>query len=92
MYLTVFFAVSLKVQKYASTQNDFIRGSLHAVTDDSDFEFRNRENMTDRYVNRVITLKYKDKILAERAKREREMQLDAFNYLHKQNISDDNIE
>ena len=92
MYLFVAFVIGLKIQKHASTKNDFVKGQLHAITDDSDFEFRNRNNMSDSYVNRVHILNYSKKVKAERAKRERELQLDAFNYLHKQNVTDDNIE
>ena len=46
--------------------------------------------MTDEAVVRQKKFAFMNKIKEIRAQKEREMQLDAFNYLHKTNISDDN--
>ena len=64
-------------------------GSLHHITDDSDFEFRNRENMTDSYVMSKLAREYRDKVLNQRAQYERELQLEAFNHLNGTSIKDE---
>ena len=55
----------------------------HVYTDDeTDIAYREVTNKTDAAVKRQRALAYRDKIHAMRAEKERELQLDAFNYLN----------
>ena len=60
----------------------------HVFTDDeSDIAFREVTNKTDGAVKRKLILAYREKILSMRAEKERQAQLDAFNYLNGKNLS-----
>ena len=50
--------------------------------DETDIAYREATNKTDGAVKRERALAYRDKIRAMRAEKERELQLDAFNYLN----------
>ena len=52
------------------------------TTDESDVGFRETGNMTDAAVRRDKSLAFAERIKEERAKKEREMMLDAYNYLN----------
>lgn len=59
----------------------------HVYTDDeSDITYREKTNKTDGAVKRKIMIAYADKIRRLRAEKEREAQLDAFNYLNGKNL------
>ena len=53
--------------------------------DESDIAFREPNNMTDSAVRRQKKLEFSNRIKTERAKQEREMMLDAYNYLNHKN-------
>ena len=53
--------------------------------DESDIVFREQHNMHDSAVRVAKTLEFSKRIKLERAKRERELMLDAFNYLNNKN-------
>mmetsp|Transcript_8132 Transcript_8132/g.9278 ORF Transcript_8132/g.9278 Transcript_8132/m.9278 type:complete len:115 (+) Transcript_8132:34-378(+) len=90
MYTLVLMTGYTWVARLKITQhNEFVKGSLHYTTDDSDFEFRNSSNMTDEVVKHKIVNKFREKVLAERSLLEREMQLDAFNYLYNTDLNDE---
>ena len=55
------------------------------TTDESDIEFRESTNMVDHAVRRVKLIEFAKRIKEERAKKERELMLDAYNYLNKKN-------
>ena len=72
-----------KYVNYVNDNNDSMRiMSRVYTTDESDVEFRETYNMTDAAVRRDKTLAFAQMIKEERAKKEREMMLDAFNYLN----------
>ena len=54
--------------------------------DESNIEWREKHNEVDEAVRRDKMIKFANKIKAERAKKEREAMLDAFNYLHGKNL------
>lgn len=56
--------------------------------DESDFSYRERHNKTDGAVSREKILKFRESVLKERAVREREAMLDAYDYLHGTNLKD----
>ena len=59
----------------------------HIYTDDeSDISYRDTTNKTDGAVKRKLIMSYAAKIRALRAEKEREAQLDAFNYLNKASL------
>ena len=67
------------------SDNDWVM--QHIYTDDeSDISYRNQSNKTDGAVRRKIILNYAAKIRQMRAEKEREAQLDAFNYLNGTNL------
>ena len=67
------------------SDNDWVM--QHIYTDDeSDISYRNQSNKTDGAVRRKIILSYAAKIRQMRAEKEREAQLDAFNYLNGTNL------
>jgi hypothetical protein len=51
--------------------------------DESDIKFREGNNMADTAVRRDKTIAFAKRIKEERAKKEREAMLDAYNYLNK---------
>ena len=66
--------------------NEFVM--QHIYTDDeSDISYRETTNKTDGAVRRKIIFAYADKIRQMRAAKEREAQLDAFNYLNGKNLT-----
>ena len=68
-------------QQAEKTDNDWVM--QHVYTDDeTDIAFRDVGNKTDGAVKRKLALQYRDKIHKMRADKERELQLDAFNYLN----------
>ena len=90
MYIFVAMTSSIWVARQKQNyHNEFVKGSLHYTTDDSDFEFRNSSSMTDGVIRRKLRNNYRTKILSERAALERELQLDAFNHLYKANLKDE---
>ncbi|CAI2385475.1 unnamed protein product [Moneuplotes crassus] len=83
MYIIVAMTTVNLASKYKTrSKNEFIKGSLHYTTDDSDFEFRNTSNLTDYVVKNKLIDKYSEKVMAERVALEREMQLEAYNHLY----------
>ena len=53
--------------------------------DESDIEFREPTNMNDSAVRRDKTITFANMIRNERARQERELMLDAYNYLNGKN-------
>ncbi len=69
----------------AQDDNEFV--CQHIYTDDeSDISFRETTNKTDGAVKRKLTMAYVQKIQKLRADKEREAQLDAFNFLNGKNL------
>ena len=62
--------------------SDFVMTRVY-THDESDIEFREKHNMVDAAVRRDKTIAFAKFIKEERAKKEREAMLDAYNYLHK---------
>ena len=75
-----------KYINYNSDRSDaeFIMSRMY-THDESDIEFREPTNMTDGAVRRTKLIEFANKIKADRAKKEREMMLDAYNYLNNKN-------
>jgi hypothetical protein len=65
--------------------NDFILQRVY-THDESDIRFREFTNKTDGAVKREHCMSYRKKIENLRAVKEREMALDAFNYLNKKEL------
>ena len=85
---------AIVITKYTGTQFlDWIAKSMDSADimtrvythDESDIEFREPHNMVDSAVRRTKTIEFAKRIREERAKKERELMLDAFNYLNKKN-------
>jgi hypothetical protein len=55
--------------------------------DETDIKFRERENKSEAAVKREKIIRFAKEIKDARAQREREMQLDAYNYLNGKNHS-----
>ena len=56
------------------------------INDESDISYRNTTNKTDGAIKREHAMRYAEKIKKLRAEREREMALDAYNYLNKKEL------
>ena len=56
--------------------------------DESDIKFREVDNMTDAAVRRDKIISFAQSIKEQRAKKEREAMLDAYNYLNKKDLAD----
>jgi len=72
-----------KYLNYIADQGDeeFIMTRVY-THDESDIAFREASNMTDAAVRRDKTIAFAKRIKEERAKKEREAMLDAYNYLN----------
>ena len=80
--------VAGKYVKSISESDDNLWTMQHIYThDESDISYRETNNRTDGAVKREKALAYAAKIKQMRAEREREAQLDAFNYLNGKNHS-----
>ena len=64
--------------------NDFIMTRVY-THDESDIKFKEVNNMTDAAVRRDKTIAFAKRIKEQRAIKEREMMLDAYNYLNNVN-------
>ena len=72
-----------KYNTYTAEKRDYESITCRVYThDESDIGFRERTNMADHVVRREKILKFADMIKEERAKKERVMMLDAYNYLN----------
>ena len=56
--------------------------------DESDFSYRERHNKADNAVSREKILAFRENVLEERAKKEREAMIDAYDYLYGTNLKD----
>ena len=75
-----------KFLTYNSKQADKEWTNVRVYTDDeTDVHYRDVDNKTDAAVKREKIVKFAKQIREARAKREREMQLEAFNYLNGKN-------
>ena len=76
------------MSNYRGEQRDYECVMTQMYThDESDIEFRDPNNMTDQAVRRTKIVEFANNIKAARAQRERELMLDAYNYLNNKNHS-----
>ena len=61
MYIVVFMGIRTLVSKYRQPE-DFVKSTLYSIKDESDFEFREHYNLSDKAVMREKTFKFIDKI------------------------------
>ena len=81
--MVTMFLYSKMIQHYSQeADREAIMTRLY-TDDESDIEFREKYNKTDAAVRRKKIIQFAQKIKEERAKKERELMLDAFNYLNK---------
>ena len=84
---TIFCFVGSKTASYWSKSADNDAVFQHVYTDDeSDITFRHANNKTDSAVRTRKIRDFRERILAARAQKEREAQLDAYNYLNNKNL------
>ena len=77
------FAYNKFVNHYAEqADNEYVMTRVY-THDESDIKFRESNNMADQAVRRDKTIAFAKRIKEERAKKEREAMLDAYNYLNK---------
>ena len=83
--------VATKWIQYNSDKSDYEWVMTRVYThDESDIAFREDTNMVDSAVKRDKTVAFAKFIKEERAKKEREMMLDAYNYLNGKSHAYDN--
>jgi hypothetical protein len=77
---------SAKFLNYVSQSgdNEFMRCRLY-TNDETDIEYREAHNKTDAAVRREKVMRFAKEIKAARAEKEREQQLDAYNFLNGKN-------
>ena len=66
------------------TDAEFVMTRMY-THDETDIEFGEVHNMTDGAVRRTKMIEFSNKIKMDRARKEREMMLDAYNYLNNKN-------
>ena len=79
-----------KYNSYCSEKRDYENVTCRVYThDESDINFREKTNMADHVVRREKAMAFAAMIKQERAKKERVMMLDAYNYLNNKNHQTD---
>ena len=77
--ITSFFASKFLTYNSKKTENEYTLSRVY-TDDETDVHYRDINNKADSVVKRETIVKFAQQIREARAKRERELQLDAYNY------------